>query len=64
MRAAETPSSKNAEGESMLESQPVQVVQEAPQVIPYSWQAGLAGVAMLGLLLMWLTRQFSARRWK
>jgi anti-sigma factor RsiW len=39
-------------------------VQSPPRLVSSAWQIGLAAVVALGLLLMGLMRQLSARRWK
>ena len=60
-RAMETPTLKAA-GEEPLQVQPE--TQNPAPPISSLWQIGLAGVAIVSALFMWLMRQLSARRWK
>jgi len=74
MRVMDTPAAKNGAEESTLgqdqlppapvEPVPSRDLQTSAPLVSSIWQIGLAIVAALGLLLMWLTRQLSARRWK
>jgi hypothetical protein len=70
----ETPVAKDGETENAVgqdQSLPAQEdalqtteVQSPRPVVSPAWQAGLAIVALLGLVLMGVMRQISARRWK
>lgn len=66
-RILETPSEKNQETQNgAAENEPL-APPESPAyqpVVSSKWQIGLAAAMLAGLLLMWLSRQFSARRWK
>lgn len=71
-RILETPSAKDSGTENAAgQDQPPAVEESLPQpqqsrapLVPFVWQIGMAAVAVLGLLLMRLLRQSSARRWK
>jgi len=66
-RVMETPSSKAGdEANSGLANQaPVEVEAQQPTILVSSaWQVGLAGVALLSLLLMLALRQIEMSRWK
>jgi len=66
-RIMETPVQKDGTGENGVAQDQFQVQTEpqapAPLISP-AWQIGLVVVAVVGLLLMGLMRQLSARRWK
>ena len=69
-RAAVTPSEKNgvtgdaqAQDQTQIQNAPLPQAQ-APRPIPPVWQIALAGVALLGVLIMLLMRQLAAERWR
>jgi len=68
LRAAVTPAAKNGIGESQpsIADEAQQTIETSgpSPVVPSIWQIGLAVLAVLGLLLMGLMRQLSARHWK
>jgi anti-sigma factor RsiW len=65
---AEAPALKTGEAPSTLnESQPLterQVSQNTPPIVPSVWQIGLAVVAVIGLLLMLVSRYLALNRWR
>lgn len=70
-RIMETPTAKDSGTENAAgQDQPPAVeepLQQAPSpapLVPSAWQIGMAAVAAVGLLLMGLLKQASARRWK
>ena len=64
LRIMETPSLKTQEAENALGDEQVQVAPEASPLVPSIWQIAFVVIALMGLLLMILTRYISARRWK
>lgn len=65
LRAVETPSTKNAEGESALEQQQTMDDALSPSpLVPRAWEIGFLVAAVIGLVLMQLMRRLSAQRWK
>ena len=72
-RIMETPAAKDGETENAVgqdqtlpqeDALQTTEMQSPPRLVSSAWQIGLASVAALGLLLMGLMRQLSARRWK
>ena len=74
LRVMDTPASKNGAEDNAAGQDQLPALAEPPlssrqaqtpaPLVASVWQIVLAVVAVLGLLLMWLTRQLSARRWK
>lgn len=70
-RIMETPSAKESGTETApgqdqppVESEPLSQPQSQAPLVPSAWQVGLLVIAALGVLLMGLMKQSSARRWK
>jgi len=72
-RIMETPAAKEGETENAVgqdqalpqeDALQTTEAQSPPPLVPSVWQIGLAVVAAIGLILMGLMRQVSARRWK
>jgi hypothetical protein len=64
MRIVETPSLKTQEAEIIPGEEQVQTAQEVQKPISVTWQITLVGIALVGLLFMYLMRYVSARHWK
>lgn len=64
MRIMETPSLKTQEAENIPGEEQVRAAQEIQKPISVTWQITLVGIALIGLLFMYLMRYVSARHWK
>ena len=63
-RNTESPTEKSdAAGNAVAQDQ-AEVPREVPAPVPISWQLILAGIALLGALLMLLMRQSALQRWR
>ena len=64
-RVIETPFASKVTGEEgVVEAEQIQVTQDASPLIPSGWLVAFVAVALTGVLLMLLTQNISARRWK
>ncbi len=64
-RAAETPLAKNGvTGEANGQGQDALSQAEVPRPVPPVWQIALAGIALLGALIMLLMRRLAAEQWR